>query len=367
DHRLHPLRPGAGARRQWRGADRGAAGRAADRPDRAGLHGRHLARHRRAQRHAGRARREAQRDHQRRVERSGAEAEIHRSRRRAGAAEHGRVAHIHRRRSRQVGQGHPMRRYQSGVGSTMKLRRRDFLQAAAGTAALPLLSHAARAQAFPSRVITIVVPYPAGGPTDTIARILADRMGTVLHQTVIAENISGAGGSIGVGRVARATPDGYTLSIGHVQTHVLNAAVMKLPYDVVNDFAPISLIADTPIWIISKTAVPATDFKSFLAWLKEENGKATAGTVGIGGPTEIAGLIFAKQTGTQFQTARYTGGAPLLQDLLGGHIDFAFGQAATYLSYVRNGQLKAYAVLQPKRWWAAPEVPTLDELGIPNI
>jgi tripartite-type tricarboxylate transporter receptor subunit TctC len=249
----------------------------------------------------------------------------------------------------------------------MKLRRRDFLQAAAGTAALPLLSHAARAQAFPSRVITIVVPYPAGGPTDTIARILADRMGTVLHQTVIAENISGAGGSIGVGRVARAAPDGYTLSIGHVQTHVLNAAVMKLPYDVVNDFAPISLIADTPIWIISKTAVPATDFKSFLAWLKEENGKATAGTVGIGGPTEIAGLIFAKQTGTQFQTARYTGGAPLLQDLLGGHIDFAFGQAATYLSYVRNGQLKAYAVLQPKRWWAAPEVPTLDELGIPNI
>jgi len=249
----------------------------------------------------------------------------------------------------------------------MTFRRRDLLQAAAGAAGLPLLARAARAQTFPSRLITIVVPYPAGGPTDTIARILADRMGTVLHQSVIVENISGAGGSIGVGRVTRAAPDGYTLSIGHVQTHVLNAAVMELPYDVVNDFAPISLIADTPIWIISKTAVPATDFKSFLAWLKEENGKATAGTVGIGGPTEIAGLIFAKQTGTQFQTARYTGGAPLLQDLLGGHIDFAFGQAATYLSYVRNGQLKAYAVLQPKRWWAAPEVPTLDELGIPNI
>lgn len=249
----------------------------------------------------------------------------------------------------------------------MKWRRRDFLHVAAGAAALPFLARAARAQAFPSRVITIVVPYPAGGPTDTIARILADRMGTALHQTVIVENISGAGGSIGVGRVARAAPDGYTLSIGHVQTHVLNAAVMKLPYDVVNDFAPISLIADTPIWIISKTTLPATDFKSFLAWLKAENGKATAGTVGIGGPTEIAGLIFAKQTGTQFQTARYTGGAPLLQDLLGGHIDFAFGQAATYLTYVRSGQLKGYAVLQPKRWWAAPEVPTLDELGIPNI
>jgi tripartite-type tricarboxylate transporter receptor subunit TctC len=253
------------------------------------------------------------------------------------------------------------------MNAVMTFRRRDFLHAAAGAASLPLLARAARAQTFPSRLITIVVPYPAGGPTDTIARILADRMGTVLHQSVIVENISGAGGSIGVGRVARAAPDGYTLSIGHVQTHVLNAAVMKLPYDVVGDFAPISLIADTPIWIISTKSVPAEDFKGFLSWLKTQDGKATAGTVGIGGPTEIAGLIFAKATGTQFQTARYTGGAPLLQDLLGGHIDFAFGQAATYLTYVHERQLKAYAVLQPKRWWAAPEVPTLDELGIQNL
>jgi tripartite-type tricarboxylate transporter receptor subunit TctC len=249
----------------------------------------------------------------------------------------------------------------------MMFRRRDFLHIAAGALALPLVTRTARAQAYPSRVITIIVPYPAGGPTDTIARILADRMGTALHQNVIVENVSGAGGSIGVGRVARAAPDGYTLSIGHVQTHVLNAAVMKLPYDVVNDFAPISLIADTPIWIISTNSLPADDFKSFLTWLRTQNGKATAGTVGIGGPTEIAGLIFAKETGTQFQTARYTGGAPLLQDLLGGHIDFAFGQAATYLSYVREHQLKAYAVLQPKRWWAAPDVPTLDEFGIHDI
>jgi tripartite-type tricarboxylate transporter receptor subunit TctC len=249
----------------------------------------------------------------------------------------------------------------------MTFRRRDFLRITAAAAVLPLLYRAACAQAYPSRVITIIAPYPAGGPTDTIARILADRMGAALQQSVIVENVSGAGGSIGVGRVARAAPDGYTLSIGHVQTHVLNAAVMKLPYDVVNDFAPISLIADTPIWIIATKSLPADDFKSFLTWLKTQNGKATAGTVGIGGPTEIAGLIFAKETGTQFQTARYTGGAPLLQDLLGGHIDFAFGQAATYLSYVRQGQLKAYAVLQPKRWWAAPDVPTLDELGIHDI
>src|SRR3984885_7984428 len=225
----------------------------------------------------------------------------------------------------------------------------------------------ASAQGYPSHVITIIVPYPAGGPTDTIARLLAERMQSALGQTIIVENVSGAGGAIGVGRVAHAAPDGYTVSIGHVQTHVFNPAIMKLDYDVVSDFAPVSLIADTPIWIISRKTLPADDLKGLIAWLKSSGGKATAGTVGVGGPTEIAGLIFQKETGTVFQTVPYRGGAPLLQDLLGEHIDFAFGQASTYLSYVHNGQLKAFAVLQPKRWWAAPEVPTLDELGVPNI
>ena len=225
----------------------------------------------------------------------------------------------------------------------------------------------AYAQNYPSRPITIVVPFPAGGPTDTIARILAERMKITLGQPLVIENISGAGGSIGVGRVARAAPDGYTLSIGHVQTHVLNAATMHLSYDVVKDFEPVSLIADTPIWIVSKKSLPADDFKGFIAWLKAGNGTATAGNVGVGGPTDIAGLIFQKNTGTTFQFVPYRGGAPLLEDLLGEHIDFAFGQAATYLSYVRNRQLKAFAVLSAKRWWAAPEVPTLDELGVPGI
>jgi tripartite-type tricarboxylate transporter receptor subunit TctC len=220
---------------------------------------------------------------------------------------------------------------------------------------------------YPSRVITIVVPYPAGGPTDTIARILAERMQAVLGQSVIVENISGAGGSIGVGRVAHATPDGYTVSIGHVQTAVFNPAIMKLDYDVVNDLAPVSLIADTPIWIVANKALPADDVKGLIAWLKAGGGKATMGTVGIGGPTDVAARIFEKETGTAFQIIPYRGGAPLVEDMLGGHIDFAFGQAATYLTYVRDGELKAYAVLQPKRWWAAPEVPTLDELGISNI
>jgi tripartite-type tricarboxylate transporter receptor subunit TctC len=226
---------------------------------------------------------------------------------------------------------------------------------------------AAAADTYPSRTITLVVPYPAGGPTDTIARILAARMQPALGQSVIVENVSGAGGSIGVGRVAHASPDGYTISIGHIQTAVFNPAIMKLNYDVVKDLAPVSLVADTPIWIVAGKAVPANDVKGLIAWLKAQNGKATMGTVGVGGPTDVAARFFAKRTGTAFQIVPYTGGAPELTDLLGGHIDFLFGQAASQLSQVQSGQLKAFAVLQPKRWWAAPEVPTLDELGIHDI
>jgi tripartite-type tricarboxylate transporter receptor subunit TctC len=211
------------------------------------------------------------------------------------------------------------------------------------------------------------VPYPAGGPTDTIARILAERMQVALGQSVIIEDIGGAGGSIGVGRVAHALPDGYTLSIGHTQTHVFNSAILKMDYDVVNDFAPISLIADTPIWIVSGKALPADDLKGFIAWLKAGSGKATMGTVGIGSPSEFAARIFERTTGTSFQLVPYRGALPLIQDMLGSHVDFAFGQAAGYLTLVQSGQLKAFAVLQPKRWWAAPDVPTLDELGFKDI
>jgi len=225
----------------------------------------------------------------------------------------------------------------------------------------------AQAQNFPSRTITLIVPYPAGGPTDTIARILAERMGTALGQTMIVENIGGAGGSMGVGRVAHATPDGYMLIIGHTQTHVFNAGILKLDYDVVKDFAPISLLADTPIWIVVRKSLPVDDVKGFIAYLKSQNGKATMGTVGIGSPSEFAARIFMRETGTSFQLVPYRGAAPLIQDMLGDHIDFAFGQAAGYITNVEAGQFKALAVLQPKRWWAAPNVPTLDELGFKDI
>ena len=225
----------------------------------------------------------------------------------------------------------------------------------------------ARAQSYPTRAITIVVPYPAGGPTDTVARIMADPLKAALGQSVIIENVTGAGGSIGTARVARAVPDGYTIGLGHNQSYVINAATQNLPYDVVKDFEPVTLIADTPIWVIAKPGVPANDMKEFTAWLKQMDGKATMGSVGVGGPGDIAAEFYRRETGTKFQFVPYRGGAPLLQDMLGGQIDFAFGQAATYLPYVSNGQLKAYAVLTRQRWWAAPEVPTLDEVGVKGV
>ena len=249
---------------------------------------------------------------------------------------------------------------------------RSVFQAIVGFTALSLLQIAASlgdagAQIYPSRAITIIVPYPAGGPSDTLTRVLAERMKTALGQTVIVENVAGAGGSLGTGRVARSAPDGYTLAIGHVQTHVINAATLNLQYDVVTDFEPVSLISDTPQWLISRKSLPANDLKELIAWLKANPGKATSGTVGVGGPTDLAAIYFQNQTGTQFQFVPYRGGAPLIQDLIAGQIDIAFGQAANYLGPVRGGQLKAYAVLSKERWWAAPDVPTMAEAGVQGL
>ena len=225
--------------------------------------------------------------------------------------------------------------------------------------------HTAHAENYPTRPVTLIVPYPAGGPSDVLTRILAERLKTALGQPIIIENVTGAGGSIGVGRVARAAPDGYTLAIGHNQTHVINAASMNLSYDVVKDFEPVSLIADTPQWVISRKTLPANNVKELIAWLKAN--KASAGSVGVGGPTDLSALKFQKETGTQFQFVPYRGGAPLIQDLIAGQIDIAFGQAANYLGPVRGGQLKAFAVLSKERWWAAPDVPTMDEAGVPGM
>jgi tripartite-type tricarboxylate transporter receptor subunit TctC len=223
------------------------------------------------------------------------------------------------------------------------------------------------AQTYPSRPITIIVPFPAGGATDPLARVLAEHMKGTLGQSVIIENVAGAGGSIGTGRVARAAPDGYTISIGHWGTHALNGATYTLAYDVVKDFEPVSLLANTPQWIIAKKALPPTDLKGLVDWLKANPGKASAGTVGAAGAPQIAGMYFQKSTGTRFQFVPYRGGAPAIQDLVAGQIDLMFDQSANSFAQVRSGQVKVYAVLAKARWSAAPEVPTIDEAGFPGL
>jgi tripartite-type tricarboxylate transporter receptor subunit TctC len=244
------------------------------------------------------------------------------------------------------------------------MRRLHFIVMTALTA---LTATPAQAQTYPSRPITIVVPFPAGGSTGALARILIEPMQAALGQSVIIENVGGAGGSIGVGRVARAAPDGYTISLSHSGTHVFNGATMNLPYHVVDDFEPVALIADTPQAIVARKTFPADDLRGMIAWLKANPDKGTSGAVGVGGPSDVAAYQFQKQTGTSFQMVPYRGGGPLLTDLIGGQVDFNFGQISTYIGAVRNGQLKPLAVQAKERWWGAPDVPTVDEGGVPGL
>ena len=249
----------------------------------------------------------------------------------------------------------------------MKLPRRNFLHLAAGAAALPAVPHIAWAQAYPMRPITIVVPFLAGGPTDTLARILAEHMRTLLGQSVIVENVTGASGSIGVGRVAKAAPDGYTLSIGHLITHVFNGAVFTLPYDPVEDFAPVALLAAVPTWLIGRTSLPAKDLKELIAWLKANPDKASAATVGAGSAAHLSAIHFQNKTGTRFQLVPYRGAAPIMPDLIAGQIDLMFSEGTTALPHVRSGRIKAFGVMAKARWFAAPDVPTMDELEAPGL
>ena len=225
----------------------------------------------------------------------------------------------------------------------------------------------AAAQVYPSRPITIVAPFPAGGPSDVLARILAEPLRAALGQPVIIENVGGAGGNIGVGRVARAAPDGYTLIIGQWSTHVVNAETYTLPYDVVTDFEPIALLANTPQIIIARKNFPAKDVQELIGWLKANPDKATAATVGAAGGAQVAAMYFQQATGTTFGFVPYRGGAPAMQDLVSGQVDFMFDQAANAITQVRAGAIKAYAVMSQARWHLAPDIPTIDELGVPGL
>jgi len=222
-------------------------------------------------------------------------------------------------------------------------------------------------QAYPSRTITMIVPYPAGGVTDTTARIVAEGMRPALGQPIIVENVVGGSGTLGNSRVARATPDGYTIGIGQWSSHVSTAALLPVQYDVLKDFEPVSLLTNSPLWIVSRTTFPATDLTELVTWLRANPDKASAASPGVGSAGHICGIYFKNHTGTRFQLVPYRGGAPAMQDIIAGQIDLMCGEASQMLAHVRSGKMKAFAVMAKSRWAAAPDVPTVDEAGIPGL
>jgi tripartite-type tricarboxylate transporter receptor subunit TctC len=244
------------------------------------------------------------------------------------------------------------------------LPRRSFLQLAAGAAALPLLPRVANAQTYPSRSITLVVPFPPGGSTDVVARIMAERMRPLLGQSLVIENVGGAGGSIGVGRVARAAPDGYTIDIGQWDTHV-GSVIYSLSYDLQKDFAPIGLMSVNPQLMVARKNFPADDLQGLVGFMKANPGKATL--VNQTAAAQISGIQLQQLTGTSLQLIPYRGAGPATTDMLAGQVDLMVAQAAAVLPHVRGGTLKAIANLSPRRSEAVPDIPTADEGGVPGL
>ena len=225
----------------------------------------------------------------------------------------------------------------------------------------------AQAQTYPSKPITIIVPFAAGGQSDALARAISDRMRVTLGQPVIIENIAGAGGTIGVARAARASPDGYTAVIGNWGSFVVSAAVYSLSYDVLRDFESVALLATEPTVIVARKTLPANDLRELIAWLKNNPDKASVGASGVGGPSHIFGVFFQKETGTRFQIVPYRGAGPAIQDLLAGQIDIMITGPTILLNLVRAGNIKAYAVTAKTRMAAAPDIPTVNEAGLPGF
>jgi tripartite-type tricarboxylate transporter receptor subunit TctC len=249
----------------------------------------------------------------------------------------------------------------------MKLPRREFLHLAVGGAALPALSPFAWAQAYPTRPIALIVPFPAGGATDTLARLLSERLRTSLGQPVIIENVAGAAGSIGVGRAARAAGDGYTLSIGTLTTHALIGGLYTLPFDLLMDFEPITKLASEPLLIVGKKSLPANSLRELIAHLRTHPDTASVGIAGVGAAGHLTGISFQRETGTRFQFVPYRGNGPATQDLVAGQIDFMIEPSSNFQALVRAGSIKAFAVTSTNRFIAAPAIPTADEAGLPGF
>jgi tripartite-type tricarboxylate transporter receptor subunit TctC len=249
----------------------------------------------------------------------------------------------------------------------MKIQRRRFLSLAAGAAALPATLNIAVADTYPSRPVTIIVPFAAGGATDVLARILAERMRVSLGQPLLVEDVTGAAGSIGVTRAVRSPPDGYTLSVGTLTTHVLIGALYQLPFNLLTDLAPIAEIGSEPLLICIRNSLPAKNLLEFIAWLKENPDKANAGVPGVGSTGNLAGLAFQKATGTKFQFISYRGDGPAVQDLVAGNIDLMIEPSSNSVAQVQAGTIRALAVPAKTRHPGLPDVPTTDEAGLPGF
>lgn len=249
----------------------------------------------------------------------------------------------------------------------MTLQRRQFLHLAAGATAFSSMPRTAIAQTYPSRPITMIVPFPAAGPADVLARILSEPMRLALGQPIVIENVSGAAGSIAVGRVARATPDGYTLILGNLGTHVVNGAIYSLQYDLVKDFEPVCLLPTNFQLLLARSGLPAKDFNELIPWLKANAAKVTIGTAGPGAPSHLTAVYFQNALGSQFQLIPYRGTPQVLADLIAGQIDLVFDQASSALPLVRGGKVKTYGVTSLTRLNSAPDVPTLHEGGLKDF
>jgi tripartite-type tricarboxylate transporter receptor subunit TctC len=246
----------------------------------------------------------------------------------------------------------------------MRLPRRSFLRLAVGAGALPSVSRIARAQTYPARPITMIVPYAAGGPTSVLGRIVAERMAAAVGQPIIVENFGGADGSIGNVRAAHAKPDGYTIELGTTSTHVLNGAFYSPQYDVLKDFAPVAAVAMNANVLFARKTMPAGDLHQMIAWLKDNPDKASAGSFATG--IRLVTELFQKETGTRFAIVPYRGSAPALQDLLAGQIDLSF-DSVLQLAQVRAGNTKAYAIASESRSALAPDIPTFREMRLPSV
>ena len=232
---------------------------------------------------------------------------------------------------------------------------------------LPASSQVTRAQDYPSRPITIIVPLVAGGSVDVVARILADRMKSTLGQPIVVENIPAAAGTVGVGRLAQAVPDGYTIGMGDQTTHIVSSLVNSVRYDVLNDLEPISLLSTSSVALVARKTLPAVDVKQLIVWLREQPEGATAGSFGQGSGPHVISTAFQNLTGTKLRLVTYRGTPLALQDVVGGQIDLLFLEQSNMVGQLREGAIKAYAVLSKNRSAALPNVPTIEEAGGPPL